>query len=115
MATLNERDSRGSPLNGAGDFFELPAESRKKVVSVKMEETLIYELDRLWRSLGYSSRSEFIREAIVYYMMIVRAVRQSGLCLCECNQPGAKSLEDILAESVSAGIGEAADEDEDEV
>ena len=111
MATLNERGGRASsPYADGGEFFELPAESRKKVVSVKMEETLIYELDRLWRSLGYQSRSEFIREAIVYYMMIVRAVRQSGLCLCECSRPGAKSLEDILAESISAGFEEEGEE-----
>ncbi len=113
MATLNDRGGRSSSPYSAdgGEFFELPAESRKKVVSVKMEETLIYELDRLWRQLGYSSRSEFIREAIVYYMMIVRAVRQSGLCLCERSSPGARSLEDILAESVSMGLeGEEGEE-----
>jgi len=40
----------------------------KKVVSVKLDVELIEQLDRCWRRHGYRSRSEFIREAILFYM-----------------------------------------------
>ncbi len=54
-----------------GEDFDLVIPSPKRVVSIKLEIDLIEEIDRLWRSLGYTSRSEFIREAIIYYMQIV--------------------------------------------
>ncbi|WP_236698202.1 ribbon-helix-helix domain-containing protein [Pyrodictium occultum] len=54
-----------------GNVFEVPVSPPKKVVSVKLEVDIIEEMDRLWRSLGYTSRSEFIREAILYYMQVV--------------------------------------------
>ncbi len=54
-----------------GEGFDLVIPSPKRVVSIKLEIDLIEEIDRLWRRLGYTSRSEFIREAIIYYMQIV--------------------------------------------
>jgi Arc/MetJ-type ribon-helix-helix transcriptional regulator len=55
----------------AGHFY-LPIGSPKKVVSVKLEVEIIDEMDKLWRTLGYSSRSDFIREAILAYMQLLR-------------------------------------------
>ena len=52
------------------NIIDVPVPSPKKVVSVKLEVELVEEIDRVWRMLGYSSRSEFIREAILYYMQI---------------------------------------------
>lgn len=51
--------------------FEIPVPPPKKVVSVKLEVDLIEEMDRVWRALGYNNRSDFIREAILYYMQVV--------------------------------------------
>jgi metal-responsive CopG/Arc/MetJ family transcriptional regulator len=51
--------------------FDIVIPSPKKVVSIKLEVDLLEEIDRLWRSLGYTSRSEFIREALIYYMQVV--------------------------------------------
>ena len=78
--------------------ISLPLQPRKRVVSVKLEETLVEMLDDLWRSLGYQNRSEFIREAIVWYMAAVRAIAR-GLCVCDCSQPGARRIEDALPEA----------------
>ncbi len=50
--------------------FEVRMTPPKKVVSIKLEVDLIAEIDRLWPKLGYRSRSDFIREAILYYMQI---------------------------------------------
>jgi Arc/MetJ-type ribon-helix-helix transcriptional regulator len=51
-------------------ILDIPVPSPKRVVSVKLEVELIEEIDRVWRMLGYNSRSDFIREAILYYMQI---------------------------------------------
>ena len=58
-----------------GNVFDVPVSPPKKVVSVKLEVDIIEEMDRVWRSLGYASRSEFIREAILYYMQVVMSDR----------------------------------------
>ena len=50
--------------------------SPKKVVSIKLDVDLINEIDRVWQRLGYSSRSEFIREAILYYLQHVTLLNQ---------------------------------------
>lgn len=50
--------------------------SPKKVVSIKLDVDLINEIDRVWQKLGYSSRSEFIREAILYYLQHVTLFQQ---------------------------------------
>ncbi len=92
-----------SPL----DVFELGAPSRKKVVSVKIEERLLEEIDRAWRELGYGSRSEFIREAVIYYMLVRRAMNATNLCLCSCDEsPNAKRVEDVLAEYAVGGASQ---------
>ena len=85
----------GSWKQGSSSIFELPAVSRKRVVSVKLEETLLAMLDEVWRSFGYQNRSQFIREAIIWYMMMVRSAKK-GLCLCDCSQPGARKPEEVM-------------------
>ena len=99
MAVL--ADENGNWKHITSNAFELPAVSRKRVVSVKLEETLLALLDEVWRSLGYQNRSQFIREAIVWYMMIVRSANR-GLCICECDKPGAKRIEEVLAEETES-------------
>jgi len=54
------------------DYIDVVLSPTKKVVSVKLDVDIIEELDRLWRKLGYNSRSEFIREAILFYMQYVQ-------------------------------------------
>lgn len=39
-----------------------------KVVTVKLDYDLLQVIDRLWKTLGYSNRSEFIRDALSYYL-----------------------------------------------
>ncbi len=87
-----------------GPVFELGAPGRKKVVSVKIEERLLEEIDDTWRALGYGSRSEFIREAVIYYMLVRRALAATNLCLCDCREnPNAKRIEDVLMEYAFQG------------
>jgi len=54
------------------DYIDVVLPPTKKVVSVKLDVDIIEELDRLWKKLGYNSRSEFIREAILFYMQYVQ-------------------------------------------
>jgi metal-responsive CopG/Arc/MetJ family transcriptional regulator len=60
--TSHHRDGR--------NIIIVPPGSPKKVVSIKLEVDIIREIDEVWKKLGYSSRSEFIREAILYYAQI---------------------------------------------
>jgi len=39
-----------------------------KIVTVKMPEYLVLVIDTIWRKLGYSSRGEFIRDAVRHYI-----------------------------------------------
>jgi len=54
------------------DYIDVVLPPTKKVVSVKLDVDIIEELDKLWKKLGYNSRSEFIREAILFYMQYVQ-------------------------------------------
>ena len=77
---------------------------RKKVITLKVDVTILEEMDRLWRELGYASRSQFIREAITHYMLVARA-RRSGddICVCRCSEARqAERLEDYIAERLGA-------------
>ncbi|RUM47354.1 MAG: hypothetical protein DSY37_02920 [Hyperthermus sp.] len=65
--------------------------SPKKVVSFKLDVSLIEEIDRVWSMLGYSSRSEFIRDAVIYYMQVAVRLKNGygdGRCRCDCPAPG---------------------------
>lgn len=39
-----------------------------KVVTVRLDYDLLQAIDRAWRALGYSNRSEFIRDALSHYL-----------------------------------------------
>jgi len=41
-----------------------------RVLTVKIEEKLLNEIDKRARELGYRSRSEFVREALEFYLRI---------------------------------------------
>lgn len=56
----------------SSDYIDVVLPPTKKVVSVKLDVDIIEELDKLWKKLGYNSRSEFIREAILFYMQYVQ-------------------------------------------
>ena len=46
---------------------------RKQVVSFKVDELFLLEIDRFVAEYGFKNRSDFIREAIVFYMNWLRS------------------------------------------
>ena len=64
-------DRRGYYNGVAGGPVVVITGSPKKVVSVKLEVDLINQIDQVWKRLGYSSRSHFLREAIIFYLQYV--------------------------------------------
>ncbi|NOZ88726.1 MAG: ribbon-helix-helix protein, CopG family [Crenarchaeota archaeon] len=64
---------------GGGDSkgFDIIVSSPKKVVSIKLEVELIHEIDAVWQKLGYRSRSEFLREAILYFLQVAPRLKAS--------------------------------------
>ena len=80
---------------------------RLRVVSVKIDEYLLRIVDDVWKTLGYASRSEFIREAIVWYLHAIR-VSSSGrtICVCPCSAKGAKPLDRLLDEVYEHDTGD---------
>ena len=87
--------------DGYGNVIAAERFTQKRVVSVKLEEHFIQIIDEFWQRHGYENRSQFIREAIVWYMNLIRAIER-GLCVCDCNKKGAKKLEDVLYEAVTS-------------
>ncbi len=67
--------TRRSETVGNNDVFEIRVTPPKKVVSVKIDVDLLHEIDKVWRELGYKSRSQFIIEAIIYYMQVVKSMK----------------------------------------
>jgi Arc/MetJ-type ribon-helix-helix transcriptional regulator len=51
-----------------GSEFEILVTPPKKVISIKLDADLIDIMDSVWKRYGYSSRSEFIREAILFFI-----------------------------------------------
>lgn len=43
-----------------------------KVISIKIDAEMLKETDFIYRKRGFKSRSEFIREAIVVYLEILK-------------------------------------------
>lgn len=39
-----------------------------KIMSVKLEIEFIQKIDNLWKKYGYKSRSDFIRDALAFYL-----------------------------------------------
>ncbi|HIP85198.1 MAG TPA: ribbon-helix-helix protein, CopG family [Pyrodictium sp.] len=70
MARKHIRQRVDNPFNS--DYIDVVLSPAKKVVSIKLDVDIIEELDKLWRKLGYNSRSEFIREAILFYMQYMQ-------------------------------------------
>jgi len=50
-----------------------------KVVSVKLDLSMLKEIDDTYREYDYKSRSEFIREAIQVYMKLLRRFGRNGI------------------------------------
>lgn len=73
------------------DTIEIISVPPTKVVSIKLPVDVIDLVDELWRKYGFRSRSEFIREAIIFYASVLEVVRKrqekkddeasGGLCL----------------------------------
>lgn len=40
----------------------------RKVVSVRLREDLVKEIDEKYKGLGFESRTDFIKEAIKFYL-----------------------------------------------
>ncbi len=72
----------------------------KKVVSVKLDVDIIEQMDKVWREYGYSSRSEFIREAILFYMMYLsqRKARKRAEADDDAVKEVIRELESLLDE-----------------
>ncbi len=63
--------------SGGSKGFDIIVSSPKKVVSIKLEVELIHEIDAVWQKLGYRSRSEFLREAILYFLQVAPRLKAS--------------------------------------
>ena len=50
----------------------------KKTICVKIDQDLLDFVDRVVRELGYETRSDFFREAIIYYAQIVEKVNKKN-------------------------------------
>lgn len=71
--------------------FEVISIPPTKVVSIKLPVDVIDLVDELWRKFGFKSRSEFIREAIIFYATMLEMMERrqrsddektsGGLCL----------------------------------
>ncbi len=86
--------------------IDIIVSSPKKVVSVKLDVEIIDEIDRVWRSLGYSNRSEFLREAILFYLQFVK---KRGAVSSAIHGRGPEAAE-ALAEAVEDYEGESIDD-----
>ncbi|WP_240872155.1 ribbon-helix-helix domain-containing protein [Acidianus infernus] len=40
----------------------------RKVISVRLKEELVREVDRKYKELGFDNRTEFIKEALKFYL-----------------------------------------------
>ena len=67
-------------FDGHGEHIATIHVRHTRVLSVKVDENLLREIDELVRELGYENRSVFIREALVFYLNLKRGLK----CRCEC-------------------------------
>ncbi len=49
-----------------------------KVLSIKIDSELLATIDKMWRDLGYTSRSEFIRESLIVVLKLIELVKESN-------------------------------------
>jgi len=52
--------------------IDIVVESPKKVVSFKLDVDIIAKIDEVWPRLGYRSRSQFLREAVLFYLQYIQ-------------------------------------------
>jgi len=50
----------------------------KKGICFKLEVDLINTIDEIWRERGFSSRSDFIREAIIWYIGFIQSQEEEA-------------------------------------
>ncbi len=93
-------------MSGDRDI-DIIVSSPKKVVSVKLDVEIIDEIDRVWRSLGYSNRSEFLREAILFYLQFVK---RRGAAVSSAIQGRGPETIEALAEVVEDYEGDSIDD-----
>ncbi len=84
--------------------IEIIVEPPKKVVSFKLDVDIIEQIDRLWQSLGYRSRSEFLREAVLFYIQYLQRGGAVAGSLAEQNSPDQQDIGDIDLEELSRDI-----------
>ena len=58
--------------------FEIDIKS-SKVLSIKIDTELLNNIDKLWRNLGYTSRSEFIRESLILTIKLINLLKNTRL------------------------------------
>jgi len=63
---------------GRGNVIEIDI-GLTKVVSVKLDLATLKEIDELYKSFDYRSRSEFIREALTIYMKLLKRFGREGV------------------------------------
>lgn len=103
-------------MGGSRDI-DIIVSSPKKVVSVKLDVEIIDEIDRVWRSLGYSNRSEFLREAILFYLQFVKkrgasvstAIRGEGAEAVEAFMDAVEEYEGESIEEIVRDVSNLAD------
>ncbi|RLG86050.1 MAG: hypothetical protein DRO18_04935 [Thermoprotei archaeon] len=64
MCASRDRDLRGF---GGGRIVEVNA-GNMRIMSVKLEIRALRKIDETWRKFGYRSRSDFIRDALRYFL-----------------------------------------------
>ena len=68
----------GSEYRSRGNVIEIDL-GLTKVVSVKLDLATLKEIDEVYRSYDYRSRSEFIREALMVYMKLLKRFGREGV------------------------------------
>ncbi|MEM3831548.1 MAG: ribbon-helix-helix domain-containing protein [Sulfolobales archaeon] len=51
--------------------------SSTRVVTIKLDEELLQKIDITWQRLGYSSRSNFLKDAVQLYLRMISLIESS--------------------------------------
>lgn len=62
-----------------------------RIVSIKLEQGMLKQLDDAWKKAGYKSRSDFIRDAIKIYMELLEEVSKHSMGRGETDQNRVKT------------------------
>ncbi len=83
------------------DVFEIIVTPPKRVVSVKLDIDTIELIDRIVQEYGYASRSEFIREAIYFYIAFLsRKGNKNKSRPVDFDESFLDKLEEVLEEAL---------------